>query len=100
MRKVLFTPITPAFKHRFYLSQERIPTFQHVFREAKSRGYFKDLSIDDIKYGVNIHVVCTSISRMNESTLIFVFDMCNGYELNTPIMGDTTIAPDSHNQSS
>lgn len=86
MRKVVFVADQPAFSHTFYLSQENIPVFQQVFKDAKEKAYFLSLIIDDIKYGANSHVLCTSLYRMHESTLMFVFDMCNGYELNTPII--------------
>lgn len=85
MRKVLFVPRSHAYKHRFYLSKERIPAFQQVLRGAKNRGYFDGLSIDDIKYGDSSHVLCVSPERMNERILVYVFDMCDGYELNTPL---------------
>lgn len=75
----------PAFKHTFYLEEKQIPIFETLLKNAKEGGYFEGLTIEDIKYGINTHVLCHSSFRMQESTLICMFDICSGYELNTPI---------------
>lgn len=75
----------PALRHTFYLEEEQIPMFETLLKNAKECGYFEGLTIEDIKYGINTHILCYSSFRMQESTLIRMFDICSGYELNVPI---------------